>query len=159
MDKETVLLIVLSELAILTLLAILAVAGRRLYLKRKAQNRTGSAKRETQTQLAASPAEMPADNAAPTYQQHLLQQIELTRSYHQSLGTRTDIALDLDPQLPEPQRTAALRHALLAAECGAIDENQTVDWGFLASRYQQILSFYLDYSDEALPASDSNELR
>lgn len=157
MDKETLVLIVLSELAILALIAVLAVAGRRLYLKRKARNRKGSTKNKTATRHTVSTGELPADNTAPTYQQCLLQQIEQTRRYHQSLGTRTDIALDLDPQFPEPQRTAALRHALLVAECGAIDESHRVNWEFLTSRYQQILSFYQDYSENTLPAPDSNE--
>src|SRR5690606_34552064 len=110
MDKETLLLIVLSELAILAVLITLAVTARRLYMNRKARVPTGKAKNKGKSRDGESPNN-PVNTTSRIYQQCVLQQLELTRSYHQSLGTRTDIALDLDPMLPEPQRTVALRHA------------------------------------------------
>lgn len=84
---------------------------------------------------------------ADSYSDRINQQLESTKDYHHSLGSRQDIALDLDPDAPLPRRTAALRHAFLIAEKEAVAEtDESTNWDFLAVRYQQLLSFHEDYA-------------
>lgn len=106
-------------------------------------------------------AKQPAAPNQPveTYNDKLNQQIELTKDHHHSLGTRQDIALDLDPDAPLPRRTAALRHAFLIAEKEASAYQDGIDWDFLASRYRQILSFHEDYNTPVNPEQNQEILQ
>lgn len=89
-----------------------------------------------------------------SYNDKLSEQIELTRDYHRTLGTRQDIALDLDPDAPLSRRTAALRHAFLIAEKEATVNKDEIKWDILATRYRQILTFHDDYKVSDSPNND-----
>ena len=95
----------------------------------------------------AQPTQTQAPPETP-YRERLDEQLANTKDYHVSLGTRQDIALDLDPDSPLPRRTAAIRHAFLIAEKEATANEPAVNWDFLASRYQQLLAFNEDYAPQ-----------
>lgn len=97
--------------------------------------------------LVTPTAPPPAPAPEVPYQERLDQQLEATKEYHFSLGSRQDIALDLDPDAPLARRTAAIRHAFLIAEKEATATDE-LNWNLLGSRYQQLLSFHEDYSAE-----------
>ncbi len=110
-----------------------------------------------QIRKASTPPAPPPSPPPPEkyYKDMLSEQLALTKDYHHSLGTRQDIALDLDSDSPLPRRTAALRHALLIAEIEATATSD-INWDFLSNRYQQILSFNKD-DDEALDTLSTEE--
>lgn len=84
-----------------------------------------------------------------TYSDQLVQQVELTKEHHLTLGANQNIALDLDPEAPISRRTAALRHAILVAEIEAVAQDEGApDWERLGARYQKIWDFQLDYHPE-----------
>ena len=86
------------------------------------------------------------------------QQIELTKKHHFALRGGQDIALDIDPEVPLPRRTAALRHAMLIAEKEANSQLiDKVNWDLLAARYQQLLDFNKDYDTPANANNDELE--
>lgn len=152
-----ILIIVLEVLALcLFLLAILFLKNRKLRrLIAKLQTRLYEV-----AQLHKKNRQSPPPPPTETYNDKLNIQIELTRDYHHSLGTRQDIALDMDPDAPLSRRTAALRHAFLIAEKEATHTDDT-NWDFLASRYRQILSFHEDYErkDHAEVSEEANQLK
>lgn len=151
------LIIVLEALALcLFLLAILVAKNRKLRkLIAKLQTRLHeAAKQHKKNRQSPPPAPIPI---IESYNDKLSSQIELTRDHHYSLGTRQDIALDLDPDAPLPRRTAAIRHAFLIAEKEATANPDVIKWDFLASRYRQILAFHDDYEAQA-PAEQQEEI-
>lgn len=156
-----VLIIVLEALALcLFLLALLVLKNRKLRrLIAKLQARLQEA--ASQYKKTKQPTPPPPAIKQESYNDKLSAQIELTRDYHHSLGTRQDIALDLDPDAPLPRRTAAIRHAFLIAEKEATANKDKISWDFLASRYRQILSFHEDYEPQQTPAQDEeiNQLK
>lgn len=81
-----------------------------------------------------------------TYLHYINQHIEQTKKHHFSFRGGQDIMLDLDPEVPLPRRTAALRHALLIAEKESHSQilNKT-NWDLLAARYQQLLDYNKAY--------------
>jgi len=144
MDTTQFILILVAEILVVSIIvgAVVFFRNRKLLrLVNKLQERIRelSAQRKDirQTPSVAQPEE--------SYNDKLNQQIEVTRDFHHSLGTRQDIALDLDPDSPLPRRTAALRHAFLIAEKEATAHSATVNWDLLASRYRQLLAFHEDY--------------
>jgi uncharacterized protein YoxC len=99
-------------------------------------------------------------DASDTYIQNITQHIELTKKHHTSLRGGQDIALDLDPQVPLPRRTAALRHAILIAEKESHAQIQDkTNWDLLAARYQQLLAFNKDYDGAGADTADIEALR
>ena len=148
-----ILIIVLEGLALcLFLLAVLVVKNRKLRkLIAKLQTRLHDTAAQYKKSRQAPPAPAPI---VDSYNDKLDFQIELTRDYHYSLGTRQDIALDLDPDAPLPRRTAAIRHAFLIAEKEATANPDETKWDFLASRYRQILAFHEDYEPQAVPGQE-----
>ncbi len=96
---------------------------------------------KTQAPAAAAPTEPKI-----SYSQYLDEQIEHTKAHHHELGSRQDIALDLDPDAPLTRRVAAIRHAVLIAEKEATANLEQINWDFLTSRYQQLLSYTEDYA-------------
>jgi chromosome segregation ATPase len=155
------LIIALETLALcLFVLAVLAVKNRKLRrLVAKLQGRLHDvALQYKKTRQIPPPAPAPA---LESYNDKLDSQIELTRDYHYSLGTRQDIALDLDPDAPLPRRTAAIRHAFLIAEKEATANSDEANWDFLASRYRQILAFYDDYESDlnTAPTEEAAQLK
>lgn len=149
-----ILIIVLETLALcLFVLVILVLKNRKLRrLVAKLQTRLHDvALQYKKTRQMPTPQPI-----AESYNDKLNAQIELTRDYHYSLGTRQDIALDLDPDAPLPRRTAAIRHAFLIAEKEATANSDEANWDFLASRYRQILDFHQDYEPNA-GASEGEE--
>lgn len=156
-----ILIIVLEALALcLFLLAILVVKNRKLRkLIAKLQNRLHDVALQYKKTRQQPPP--PPTPAIETYNDKLNTQIEATRDYHYSLGTRQDIALDLDPDAPLPRRTAAIRHAFLIAEKEATANSDKTNWDFLASRYRQILAFHEDYepTPDAGKEEEVNQLK
>lgn len=150
-----ILIIVLEGLALcLFLLAVLVVKNRKLRkLIAKLQTRLHDTAAQYKKSRQAPSAPAPI---AESYNDKLDAQIELTRDYHYSLGTRQDIALDLDPDAPLPRRTAAIRHAFLIAEKEATASPDETKWDFLANRYRQILAFHEDYEPQAVPGQEED---
>ena len=75
-------------------------------------------------------------------------QIQITRKHHTKLDSGRDIVLDLAPDTDLPQRAAALRYAMLLAEKEALAKNGTSpDWTMLTNKYEQIFSYYEDYTE------------
>lgn len=135
---------------ILTLeaLAISVFVGALLFLKNRRLRKLMAKLQARQQEMSAEikkAKQPPPTPPRESYNDKLNKQIETTRDYHHTLGSRQDIALDLDPDAPLPRRTAALRHAFLIAEKEATANRDEVQWDFLASRYRQILSFHEDY--------------
>lgn len=141
---QFILILVAEVLAVsLFVAALLLLRNRKLRaLVKKLQARIRELSAQLKTIQPVSPRAAPKEE---TYNEKLSHQIELTRDYHHSLGTRQDIALDLDPDSPLPRRTAALRHAFLIAEKEATARTNTINWDFLASRYRQLMAFHEDY--------------
>lgn len=92
-----------------------------------------------------------------SYQDFLNQQIKTTHARHLALNSDQDIALDIDPQVPLPRRVAALRFALLQAEREATRNNQP-DWDAFQNRYEQIFSYFQDYSPSAEGGANAEEI-
>lgn len=92
-----------------------------------------------------------------TYLQYINQHIEQTKKHHFSFRGGQDIMLDLDPEVPLPRRTAALRHAILIAEKESHSQilNKT-NWDLLAARYQQLLDYNKAY--DSAPTGDNADL-
>ncbi len=92
-----------------------------------------------------------------TYLHYVNQHIEQTKKHHFSFRGGQDIMLDLDPEVPLPRRTAALRHAILIAEKESHSQilNKT-NWDLLAARYQQLLDYNKAY--DSAPSGDNGEL-
>ncbi|GAB1257961.1 hypothetical protein NBRC116494_24630 [Aurantivibrio plasticivorans] len=98
-------------------------------------------------------------NATNTYKKQINDQILATRQYHKKLGATSDITLDLNPESPVQQRTAAIRHAILIAEKEAL--NASVDgspnWQFLEAKFQQIIQFFVDLAPKPEPSTTPPE--
>lgn len=147
MGTSNFILISLVEALIVCLFATVLIFIRNRQLRKRIKQL------RTRLQEAKEPSKDTGESATPTaldisYQERLNQQIENTKEHHFDLGTRQDIALDLDPDAPLPRRTAALRHAFLIAEKEATAIDEQINWDLLASRYQQLLSFNADYAPE-----------
>lgn len=146
-------ILILSAEVIALCLFVIAVL---LLKNRKLQRLMGKLQKRmeellSQVRTTKQPAQPPPPPPPPppiSYSERLDGQLELTKDYHYNLGTRQDIALDLDPDAPLPRRTAALRYAFLIAEKEASADEAAINWDFLATRYQQILAFNEDYSPE-----------
>ena len=93
----------------------------------------------------------------PTYIDHVNKQIDVTKEHHSELNSEQDIALDLSPESPIPQRAAALRHAILLAEKEALTfaDDEMPDWSQIRAKYEQIFTFIEDYSDSDKPEPKS----
>lgn len=92
------------------------------------------------------------NNVGSTLKDYLSDQLTATKIYHSSLKSPQDIVLDIDPKAPLENRTAALRHAVLAAELEATTntpKNET-NWGKLSNKYDQIFGFYQDYAESGV---------
>lgn len=99
------------------------------------------------------------------YIDYIDQQIEGTRDHHQGLNPDRDIVLDITQDAPMARQIASLRHALLIAEkeAGYAGEDGAPSWDVLQSKFQQIIEFYQQSSeqevaDEQLQTDDSQEL-
>jgi DNA repair exonuclease SbcCD ATPase subunit len=92
-----------------------------------------------------------------SYLHYINQHLEQTKKHHFSFRGGQDIMLDLDPEVPLPRRTAALRHAILIAEKESHSQilNKT-NWDLLAARYQQLLDYNKAYDSPA--AGNSGDL-
>ncbi len=166
MGTTNLMLIFAAETLALSLFVIAVLLLKNRNLRRtmkKLQNRLESAlKQLRQPKAAAPPPTEPAPAVAPpeTYRDKLDEQLELTRNHHYELGSRQDIALDLDPDSPLPRRTAALRHALLIAEKEATADGGEFGWDLLATRYNQIFTYNEDYTPPPKDAEgDLSELQ
>jgi DNA repair exonuclease SbcCD ATPase subunit len=150
---QFILILVAEVLAVsLFVAAVLLLRNRKL---RRLVNKLQERVRELSAQLKKTRQAPPPPAAREeSYNDKLNRQIELTKDYHHSLGTRQEIALDLDPDSPLPRRTAALRHVFLIAEKEATARTDTVNWDFLASRYRQLLTFHQDYQTPPDNAAD-----
>lgn len=75
---------------------------------------------------------------------YLDEEIESTKSFHQSLNPDRDIVLDITPDAPLERQASSLRHAFLIAEKEAryAGDGETSDWGVLQGKFQQIIQFY-----------------
>lgn len=145
MGATQFILILVAELLAVSIFvaAVLLLKNRKL---RRLVNKLQERVRELSAQLKKTrQPPPPVAVREESYNDKLGHQIEITTDYHHSLGTRQDIALDLDPDSPLPRRTAALRHAFLIAEKEATARSETVNWDLLASRYRQLLAFHEDY--------------
>lgn len=129
-------------------IALLAMKNRKLQrLIKLFKKRIKELRKETQPAPVQAPPPPPPQL---TYKDMLNEQLGLTKDHHYSLGSRQDISLDLDPDSPLPRRAAAIRHAVLIAEIEATSTSDgSINWDFLASRYQQLLSYAEDYSEPA----------
>lgn len=77
-------------------------------------------------------------------------QLDRTNHFHNELNSAQNIALDISPDNPLANRTAALRHALFLAEKEAFAQNQAdlPDWKILQQRYEKIFHFYEERSED-----------
>lgn len=161
MGEHKVLLIIAGEAIALCLffIAVLILKNRKLrgLLNRLQERMEELVKqlRNARQQSTAPPPQRPVKQES--YADKLDAQIELTKQHHYDLGSRQDISLDLDPDSPLPRRAAAIRHALLIAEKEATGGEGEIKWDFLATRYQQLLSFHEDYDGDDRP-DNSEEL-
>jgi len=153
MDNFLLILSVEAIAVCLFAMAILVLKNRKL---RRLLTKLQSKVKDLRKQVADTKAPPAAPPAEPqiSYSQYLDEQIEHTKEHHYELGSRQDIALDLDPDAPLARRAAAIRHAVLIAEKEATANLEQTNWDFLASRYQQLLSYTEDYSE---PQEDSSE--
>ncbi len=146
MGAANFILILVAEVLAVSLFVTVVVLWKNRRLRRLVSKLRARVDELAAQQKKAKPAPALVVQKEETYNDQLGQQIELTRDYHHSLGSRQDIALDLDPDSPLPRRTAALRHAFLIAEKEATATPGNIGWDFLASRYRQILAFHEDYN-------------
>lgn len=170
MNTSNLLLIGVIEVAVLlfVLSFFLIIQNRSLrklvaQLKEKAQELVKEIKRARASTVPTA-LETSQTEAAPakSYLSYIDEQIEYTRLHHGTLDASQDIALDISPDTPLPLRAAALRHAILLAEKEAFSQtlaNEEPDWYSLRSKYEQIFSFYEDFSETAdAPEGDDEEL-
>jgi len=90
--------------------------------------------------------EMEANIPEPSsYLDQIEQQLEENREYHLTLEPDQDIALDLDPNAPEPRQIASLRHAFLITEKEASLSSElpgTPNWAVIQSKLSSLMSFF-----------------
>ncbi len=94
--------------------------------------------------LAVSPKEI--------YQLAIKQQLDHTRSRHDSLKSDSDISMDISMSSPPDCQTAAVRNAFLVAEreSAANSKDGKPDWGILGERIQRLIQFFkLEIADSA----------
>jgi len=102
-----------------------------------------------------------AGQGGTNYREFVDSQLKMAIQHHKSLGSNQDIALDLEPGTPLPQRAAALRYALLIAEKEAFnkrDGKQEPDWDLLRQRYSQIFDYHTDFAGVAGSGASAEEL-
>jgi predicted DNA-binding ArsR family transcriptional regulator len=146
-NNFTLILLLEALFVCLFVTSLLLIKNRQLSkLIKKLKTRIAEMSQKTPTSDSSAPSA--ASIAEISYSERLNQQLETTKDYHFSLGSRQDIALDLDPDAPLSRRTAALRHAFLIAEKEATRIPEETNWDFLSSRYQQLLSYNEDYANE-----------
>lgn len=96
---------------------------------------------------------------------YLDEEIEGTRSHHQSLNPDRDIVLDITPDTPVERQAASLRHAFLIAEKEAryAGDADNSSWDVLQAKFQQIIQFYQSMApaeklpeEPELPAADDH---
>lgn len=85
-----------------------------------------------------------------TYSEWLEEQINSTIAFHKQLESTIDITQDITPKSALPNRTAALRNALLLAEKDALTQNadEQPDWTILQRNYQYIFNAQGDLNDD-----------
>lgn len=91
---------------------------------------------------------------------YLDEEIESTKSFHQSLNPDRDIVLDITPDAPLERQASSLRHAFLIAEKEAryAGDGETSDWGVLQGKFQQIIQFYESLAPAPVqPEADQDE--
>lgn len=151
-------MIIAAELVILLVVICAIMAFKNRSLKRiiaKLQERLGQLVNE----LKAARASKAVISEAPskTYNDYLSDMLETTQAHHASLNSSQDIVLDIDPQAPLENRTAALRNAVLLAEIegSASNANNKTNWQKLNEKYEQIFNFYDDYANASNPELDT----
>jgi predicted DNA-binding ArsR family transcriptional regulator len=143
-NNFTLILLLEALFVCLFITSLLLIKNRQLNkLIKKLKSRIAEMGQKPAVNATAAPSK-----AEISYSERLNQQLENTKDYHFSLGSRQDISLDLDPDAPLSRRTAALRHAFLIAEKEATRTPEETNWDFLSSRYQQLLSYNEEYASE-----------
>ncbi len=152
MGSTTFILICAAEVvaALLFTIALLLLKNRKLQrLMKKLQAKTEAMRTKLKALKTSTQEPITPSHPTESYRDKLTQQLEITKNHHYQLGSRHDISLDLDPDSPLPRRTAALRNAFLIAEKEASsDATEEINWDFLATRYQQLLSYNDDYTSD-----------
>ncbi|PCK10048.1 MAG: hypothetical protein COA42_00150 [Alteromonadaceae bacterium] len=170
--------IIAAEVAVVFLLlsVVLALQNRNLKniikkLQARMQEIVGDLKvlqNNTQTTQEPTPPSVsevsaPDDTASSevrSYLDQISEQIQKTRDQHKRLGSDRDIVLDLAPDSELPRRAAALRYAMLLAEKEALTNTEDGEpkWELLKFKYEQIFSFYEDYTTEPENGASQEEL-
>lgn len=87
---------------------------------------------------------------------YLDDEIEGTKTHHQSLNPDRDIVLDITPDTPIERQASSLRHAFLIAEKEAryAGDGEVSSWDVLQSKFQQIIQFYESLAPAAEEADE-----
>jgi Sec-independent protein translocase protein TatA len=153
LDSNT-LVYVVGEVAIMLLLVCLFLffhVGKLKKLIKKLEGKISelrtivkTAKRETKAAKIELANQVAKEVPVKTFLEYLDEQIDDTRSHHQSLNPDQDIVLDITPESPIERQVASLRHAFLLAEKEArfAGEDNQSSWEVLQSKLAQIISFY-----------------
>ena len=100
------------------------------------------------------------EEGSSSYIDFIEEQIEATRSFHQSQSPDRDIVLDLDADVSIERQSAALRHAFLVAEKEAsyAGEEDGPSWEVLRFKLEKIINFYQHaFGAKEANASDPEE--
>lgn len=83
-----------------------------------------------------------ASDNQKTYLEWVEEQIDNTITFHKQLESAQDITKDITPSSDLPNRTAALRNAILLAEKETLTQNtdKKPDWAILQRNYQRIFN-------------------
>lgn len=124
-------------------------------LKKRLKDLMASLKKVLETNTAVpEPLEIKDTTTIPddqkTYSAWLEEQIDNTIAFHKQLQSTIDITQDITPNSALPNRTAALRNALLLAEKEAFLDNsdEQPDWTILQQNYQHIFNTQGNLKDE-----------
>ena len=160
MNLSNLILIASLEVAAVLLIVCILLTIRNSSLKKlvnKMQARMEQLVKELRTRKQDSaPPPPPPQEPAPSYDDLINAQIQNTKDHHTSLGSEQDIVLDLAPDIPMPLRATALRHAILIAEkeALALSDGDEPDWSVIRTKYEQIFSFFEDFSEPSPENTD-----
>ncbi len=167
MPESNIVLYITAEVAVLLLLLcafLLIHVGKLKKLIKKLEEKIvslrksiGVARNETKSalkKLAEREAVKPR-----AFIDYLDEELESTKTHHQSLNPDRDIVLDIAPDSPIERQASSLRHAFLIAEKEAryAGGEDASSWDVLQAKFQQIIQFYASTQPPAAASEPEDE--
>ncbi len=160
LEASNIILIGAIELSLLLILIILFL----IFQNRSLKKLVGKLRSRMQTLVTeirkGPPKKAGASNSGKydkNYRDFLKQQIKNTQARHLAVGSKQDIALDIDLAAPLPRRVAALRYAILQAEIEGCAEGDP-NWASFENKYEQIFTYFEEFSGSTKNDDDANEV-